>query len=118
MGVNNLGSVGKKWNFVHQFITANAVLARDSVSSGVRGAGLSENAVGDRHLPYVMEDCSTSNRVYMRDRPMARAMQIVNTVTRFECPSISWVLRPSASPKTSRMMWQDLSKEARAFLRR
>jgi hypothetical protein len=68
MGVNNLGSVGKKWNFVHQLITANAMLAHDSVSSGVRGAGLSENAVGDRHLPYVMEDCSVSNRVYMLAR--------------------------------------------------
>jgi hypothetical protein len=39
MGVNNLGSVGKKWNFVHQLITANAVLAHDSVSFGVRAAG-------------------------------------------------------------------------------
>jgi hypothetical protein len=68
VGVNNLGSVGKKWNFVQQFITANAVLAHDCGFVRRQGPGFRRMRSGIAIFPTSWKTRSASNRVYMLAR--------------------------------------------------
>src|SRR5438270_4457223 len=110
MAINNVSRLSQKWDSLHDLKTAKGMLSHDRDFITIKSSWLAQDSVWNRYFPNVMQKCRTSTTlIRSAESPIARAMAIVNAVTRLACPSVVPCFKSRAFSKDLKLMEEERS---------